>query len=381
MQLWFLMTILCSTVAVFVSVPLIRRLDATPTDPAQDVAIYQDQLKEIDRDLQSGSINAPEADSAKAEIQRRLNATTKNLEDARPISNTWRNAALVATAGMVIVGSVNLYNFLGSPDLPSVAANPPPPAANAGVTPSQVEAMIAKLQARVQANPKDAEAWRFLGWSQFNMQHYSESTEAYAKAVELDPKNIEYRSAYAEAITQGAQGIVTPKARAVFAEVLAAAPKDARARFYDALAHQQSGDQNAALERWMALYADAPADAAWREDVKQRITDLEKATGANSTIPRSASAPAITDAQKAQVQAMAPADQQEMIKGMVEKLAAKMAANPKDFDGWIRLMRAFKVLNQPDKAEDALGQALAAFATDQAGTEKLKAAAAELGIN
>jgi cytochrome c-type biogenesis protein CcmH len=259
----------------------------------------------------------------------------------------------------VIVGSVNLYNFLGSPDLPSVAANPPPPAANAGVTPSQVEAMIAKLQARVQANPKDAEAWRFLGWSQFNMQHYSEATEAYAKAVELDPKNIEYRSAYAEAITQGAQGIVTPKARAVFAE----------------------GDQNAALERWMALYADAPADAAWREDVKQRITDLEKATGANSAIPPSASAPAITDAQKAQVQTMAPADQQEMIKGMVEKLAAKMAANPKDFDGWIRLMRAFKVLNQPDKAKDALGQALAAFATDQAGTEKLKAAAAELGIN
>jgi len=78
---------------------------------------------------------------------------------------------------------------------------------------------------------------------------------------------------------------------------------------------------------------------------------------------------------------MAPVDQQEMIKGMVERLATKMAANPNDFDGWIRLMRAYKVLNQNDKAKDAMTRALAAFATDAASTDKLKAAAAELGIN
>ena len=497
------MTMLCSAVAVVVSIPLIRRLDTDKTSAAQDTAIYQDQLKEVDRDLQGGSINAPEAESAKVEIQRRLNAATKNVTESRPLSNAWRNAALAATAGLVILGSVNLYNLLGSPDLPSVANNlataPAAPAANdstvalpvtsATATPGQVDAMVAKLQARLLANPKDADGWRMLGWSQFNLQHFPESIEAYAKAVELDPNNTEYKSAYAEAITQGAQGIVTPKALGLIAEVLAKDPKDSRARFYDALSHEQSGDQKGALDRWLALYADAPADAGWRDDVKQRITELAKATGtdvsgklampklpvapvteqkplgqgekdamvagmiaklaakleanpkdrdgwammirslavtgdkkgaddalakaldifkddkatveglksiaatasakaatfpapgAASAIPPSASAPNITDEQKAQVQAMAPVDQQEMIKGMVERLATKMAANPNDFDGWIRLMRAYKVLNQNDKAKDAMTRALAAFATDAASTDKLKAAAAELGIN
>jgi cytochrome c-type biogenesis protein CcmH len=374
MQLWLLMTMLCSAVAVFVSIPLIRRLDAAQTAPSQDTAIYQDQLKEIDRDLQSGSINRPEADSAKVEIQRRLNAATKNIAEPRPISNAWRNAALAATAGMVILGSVNLYNFLGSPDLPSAAANAPS-VANKSVTPGQVEAMVAKLQARLQTNPKDAEAWRMLGWTQFSLQHFPEATEAYSKAIELDPNNIDYKSSYSEVIIQGAQGIVTPKAQALVAEVLAKSPKDARARFYDAIAHEQSGDQKGALQRWLALYADAPADAGWRDDVKQRIAELEKATGT------AAAAPMITDEQKAQVQAMAPADQQEMIKSMVERLATKMAANPKDLDGWMRLIRAYKVLNQPDKAKEAIGKALEAFATDQTSTDKLKTAAIELGIN
>jgi cytochrome c-type biogenesis protein CcmH len=504
MTLWLLMTILCSAVAVIVSIPLIRRLDAPRLGEYQDTAIYQDQLKEVDRDLQGGSINAPEAESAKVEIQRRLVMATKNVTEVRPISPAWRGLALAATAGLVILGSVNLYNIMGSPDLPSVtpAAAPtqttaentvpaaPVAAAAAPSTPGQVDAMVAKLTARLQANPKDAEGWRMLGWSQFNLQHYPESMEAYAKAVEIDPANIEYKSAYAEAITQGSQGIVTPKALALIAEVLAKDPKDSRARFYDALSHEQSGDQKTALAKWLALYADAPADAGWRDDVKQRITDLAKATGTDvtaalalpklatapvteqkamgqgekdamvagmiaklsakleanpkdrdgwammirslavtgdkkgsdealakaleifkddkdtvaglksiaatagqaapaapatgasaSAIPPSASAPAITDEQKAQVQALPAGDQQAMIKSMVERLATKMAANPNDLDGWMRLMRAYKVLNEPEKAKDAMTAALAAFTADPSGTEKLKAAATELGIN
>jgi cytochrome c-type biogenesis protein CcmH len=506
MNLWLLMTMLCSAVAVIVSIPLIRRLDAPRLGETQDTAIYQDQLKEVDRDLQGGSINAPEAESAKVEIQRRLATATKNVTEARPISPAWRGLALAATAGLVILGSVNLYNVLGTPDLPSVVASSVPApaqtttenatpaapvaAAAAPSTPGQVDAMVAKLTARLQANPKDAEGWRMLGWSQFNLQHYPESMDAYAKAVELDPANIEYKSAYAEAITQGSQGIVTPKAIALIAEVLAKDPKDYRARFYDALSHEQSGDQKTALAKWLALYADAPADAGWRDDVKQRITDLGKATGTDvtaalalpklatapaaeqkpmgqgekdamvagmiaklsakleanpkdrdgwammirslavtgdkkgsdealakaieifkddkdtvaglksiaaaagqaapsapaagataSAIPPSASAPAITDEQKAQVQALPAGDQQAMIKSMVERLATKMEANPNDLDGWMRLMRAYKVLNEPVKAKDAMTKALAAFSADATSTDKLKAAATELGIN
>jgi cytochrome c-type biogenesis protein CcmH len=504
MNLWLLMTILCSFAAVGISIPLIRRFDHHSSSVARDTAIYEDQLKEVDRDLQGGSINTPEAESAKVEIQRRLATATKNVTEARPISPAWRGIALAACAGLVILGGVNLYNIMGSPDLPSVSSvSPPTPqaavpaqaaaetpavpaaSANAANTPGQVDDMIAKLTARLQSNPADAEGWRMLGWSQFNLQHYPESVEAYAKALAIDPANVEYKSAYAESIVQAAQGIVTPKAQALIAEVLAKEPKDSRGRFYDALSHEQSGDQNGALDRWLTLLADTPPDAGWRDDVKQRITDLAKATGrdvkaalalpslptapakqtmaqpekdamvagmiaklaakleanpkdrdgwammirslgvsgdkkgaeealakaldifkddkatidglksiavtaggnaqaaapAASAIPSAASAPQISDEQKAAVQALPEGDQKAMIKGMVERLATKLKENPNDLDGWIRLMRSYKVMNEPEKAKEAVTTALAAFASDVANSEKIKAAATELGIN
>jgi cytochrome c-type biogenesis protein CcmH len=508
MNFWLISTMLCSAAAVGISIPLIRRFDKGNSGSI-DTAIYQDQLKEVEKDLELGTINVPEAESAKVEIQRRLTASEKTFVDVRPVSNGWRNIALAASAGLVILGGANLYNIMGSPDLPSavsqpqqaaapaaapqaevVAAQPAAPAATSASNPGQVDAMIAKLTARLQANPKDAEGWRMLGWSQFNLGHYPESADAYTKALELDPNNVDYKSAYAESLVQMTQGIVTPKALALIADVLAKQPKDSRARFYDALSHEQSGDQAGALDRWLALLADTPADAGWRDDVKQRITDLAKATGrdvtaalalpslapataapqqtmgqpekdamvagmiaklaakleanpkdrdgwammirsltvsgdkkgadealakaldifkddkatiyglkavaqsaggatapaaaaapAASAVPSTAAAPVISEEQKTAIQALPEGDQKTMIKGMVERLAGKLAENPNDFDGWVRLMRSYQVLGEPDKAKDALGKALTTFSADAATTDKIKAAATELGIN
>ncbi len=505
MTLWLLLTILCSATAVVVSIPLIRRYENYGS-ANQDQAIYQDQLKEVDRDQTIGTIDTTEADAARAEIRRRL-ATAETLSsNVRPISSGWKLLALASTAGLVILGGVNLYANLGSPELPSVASVPPstpptgqqaaaeaPAAAVAQAAPDaaagagQVEAMITKLQARLQTNPKDAEGWRMLGWAQFNTQHFAASAEAYAKALEIDPANIDYKSAYAESLVQSAEGVVTPKAQTLIAEVLAKDPKEYRARFYDALAHEQAGDQNGALDRWMGLLADAPADANWRDDVKQRVIGLGKATGrdvaaattlpkldgaaptkplaadeknamvagmiaklatkleanpkdrdgwammirslavtgdkkgaedalnkaeeifkgdqstidgldsiakaagvasaaaptnnaAASAVPPAASAPQITDEQKAAVQALPADDQQAMIKGMVTKLADKLKANPVDPDGWIRLIRSYQVLNDGTAAKDALANAMTAFANDPVNKSKVVAAANELGV-
>ncbi len=532
MTLWLALTILCSAAAVGISIPLIRRYEATIA-PNQESAVYQDQMKEVDRDLQAGTINAPEAQSAKIEIGRRLDAVQRDGAVVQPISNFWRLWALAASAGLVILGGVNLYGSMGSPNMPSalpqiqpqqaqqVAApvqqqaaaasvqTATPAAAAAAAGPAQVDQMISGLQAKLKANPNDAEGWRMLGWAMFNTQHFQESADAYTKALAIDPNNVDYKSALLESIVQTAQGVVTPKVQEMITDVLAKQPKDLRARFYDALGHEQSGDQQGALDRWLALLSDAPADAGWKDDVKQRATDLAKALGkdvsaqlsgvasapvpaqaakplaagekdamvagmiaklaakldanpkdrdgwammirslivtgdkkgadealakaseifkgdqatidglkqtaadaaskvagtaaaapaanapapaagaetapapaaAASAIPPSAAAPKITADQQAAVQAMAPADQQEMIKGMVQRLADKMKDNPKDMDGWMRLMRAYSVLKDTDKAKGALGDAVKAFDGDQASIDKLKAAATELGIN
>jgi cytochrome c-type biogenesis protein CcmH len=55
---------------------------------------------------------------------------------------------------------------------------------------------------------------------------------------------------------------------------------------------------------------------------------------------------------------MSPEDRQVMIRGMVDGLAAKMAENPNDFPGWLRLANAQMVLREPSNAADSLAQAL-----------------------
>ncbi len=509
MQVWPVLTILCSASAVALAYPLIRRYESSTQRADREAAIYTSQLAEVQTDLGAGTISVADADLAKAEIQRRLSTASKGTESQRPVSNGWRGLALASTAGLVIVGSVNLYSYLGRPDFAAVnapaavqsqalAPQPEAPAApsaapaNATASapgPGLVNDMVQRLAERLKADPKDAEGWRMLGWSYFNLQNYGQSADAYKKALDLDPANMDYKSSYAEALVQSADGMVTPQAQALIAEVLAADPKEHRARFYDALAREQAGDQNGALDRWLALLADAPADAGWREDVKARIAELGKAAGRDvqaalalpslppatqgttlgqaekdammdgmiaklaqklaanpndrdgwammirsltvrgdkagagkaladavaifkddpatiqglqavasgemaaatqqggavaPALPAGSAAPDLNTVDqdtKAAIQAMQPQDQQQVIQGMVAKLAAKLEASPDDSDGWIRLMRSYMVLNDATNAKSARDKALLAFASDPAKRQQIEAAAVQLGVN
>ena len=69
-----------------------------------------------------------------------------------------------------------------------------------------------------------------------------------------------------------------------------------------------------------------------------------------------------------------------MINNMVEGLDQRLRQNPADPDGWVRLIRSREVMNQPDRARDALSRALAAFAGDPPTRQKIAAAAQGLGV-
>jgi cytochrome c-type biogenesis protein CcmH len=69
-----------------------------------------------------------------------------------------------------------------------------------------------------------------------------------------------------------------------------------------------------------------------------------------------------------------------MIKGMVESLDAKLTENPDNFEGWLRLVRSYTVLNDKDRAADALKRGLAAFPANGEQGKELLALARELGL-
>ncbi len=270
MTLWLFMMMLCSAVAVALSVPLIRRFDATST-LGQEAAFYHDQIKEVDQDVASGMITSVDATTAKVEINRRLAAATKTMPTNNPVSNRWRMIALVATAGWVIVGGIYLYGKLGRPQFMQQAQTQADTS-----TAAMIDGMVAKLQAKLDANPNDAEGWRMMGLAQMNLQHFDKSIAAYEKAIALQPDNVETQSRFVEALVQQAQGTVTPKATAVIAAVLAKQPKDLRARYYEAIGEEQAGKTADALAKWQALLTDAPADAPWVDTVKEHVAALSK---------------------------------------------------------------------------------------------------------
>ena len=78
---------------------------------------------------------------------------------------------------------------------------------------------------------------------------------------------------------------------------------------------------------------------------------------------------------------MAAGDRQQMIAGMVESLAAKLQENPDNFEGWMRIIRSYVVLDQRPKAQAALQTALKTFPADSENGKQLLALARDLSIS
>lgn len=266
-----------------------------------------------------------------------------------------------------------------------------------------VTQVIAQLEEKLQEDPDDANGWQMLGWSYFETSRFGEAAMAMRRAAALDPKNAEYQSMLGEALVLASEeGEIPADARKAFAAALKLDPKDPRARYFSAAAKDMDGQHQAAINDWFALLGDTPADAPWAEDIRNVIRNVGKERGidvetrlasAKFAPPMSANplpgqgaataTAAIPGPNRDQMQAAAAlpqGQQEEMIRGMVDGLADKLAKNPDNPDGWIMLMRSWTQLGEVGKAQIALKDARTAFRNDGANLKKIEDAAATLNI-
>jgi len=237
------------------------------------------------------------------------------------------------------------------------------------------------------ATPAAAD-WRVVGWAYAEKGEAEASAAAYRKAAAIEPGNAENWSSLAEAL-QTASTSVVPEASAALDKALALDPSDPRARYFLAVQKDLRGDHRGALEDWAALLRDTPPGAPWRADLERTIAQgasrnklaVPDTAGAPPSAPvATAAIPGPTSDQLAAAGSIPPGEQDEMARAMVAKLAARLAADPRDADGWIRLMRSRTVLRDPAGARQAFQSGLAAFAGDSATQGRLRSAAAQLGI-
>ena len=233
-----------------------------------------------------------------------------------------------------------------------------------------------------------AKDWRVVGWAYAQSGDASASANAYRKATQIEPDNAENWSSLGEALQTGSTQVV-PEAEAAFHKALSLDASDPRARYFLAVERDLKGDHKGAIEDWLALLRDTPAGAPWEADLRRTIAQTAQRNNINvegrmpapgSGATAAAAIPGPTPEQLAAASSIPPSQQDQMVQGMVERLAARLKANPRDADGWIELMRSRMVLGQKDQARDALNRGLAAFTGDTATQGRLKSAAAQLGV-
>ncbi|GGZ13991.1 tetratricopeptide repeat protein [Novosphingobium colocasiae] len=262
------------------------------------------------------------------------------------------------------------------------------------------DAPAADPAAAAQANPNDPAAWRALGSALYDQGRFTEAADAYSRAARLAPDVAIVWSAMGEALVLASKRDPLPaEARAAFAKAIALDPKDPRARYFLAVQKDLDGDHKGAIDDWLALLADTPADAPWRADVVRTIEQVGKINKidtaarlatAHATAPAASPAtqpamplaargiPGPSQADLAAASAMRPSDQRAMAEGMVMRLEGKLKVDPANVDGWVMLMRSRVTLGEPGKARQALADAVAAnparaaYLRQQAGVLGLK---------
>lgn len=380
-MLWILLGFVTAAVLVLLLWPLLKPPAAGAARARHDIEVYRDQLKEIEIERARGNLGPAEAEAARREIERRL----LRAGDERETRLIPRSAAATALAVAIVVpiGAVALYLKLGQPSIPAqpLASRSLPKTDVAGGQAGNVAELAAKLAERLKESPNDPQGWMLLGRSYMQVERFDDAAAAYARAAELAPDNVDAHMGAAESQVYAAQGMVTPKAEAAFKSLLALDPRHPGARYYLALARAQAGDMQAAFEGWKALAADSAPDAPWQPVLRARLREAAQALKIDlaEALPQAAPPRGPTEEQMRAAANMSAEERQQMIRGMVESLAARLQDNPSDVEGWTRLARAYEVLGEAEKAKEARAKAEAAATAPAAprgpSQEQMQAAA------
>ncbi len=322
-MLEFLLALLTTATVGVLLIPLLRSRTASTGRLEGELAIYRDQLAEIERERAAGTLPESEAAAACIEVERRILAAGDQPPPPARADVTLHKVLPPVLALAIPLLALGLYLQTGRPGLPAApfAAGQPPPAS--ADEPFSVEKLLAAARARLAAQPDDPEALSALG----------------------------------EALTLEANGTVTQPAVESFNKALAAQPDDPRALYYLGLHEAQSGDSRAALARSPALLAKSPPDAPFLPMLRAEIERVAKAANIDVPPMPPSSMPQPSREQQDAMAAMTPEQRQQAIRGMVEGLAAKMKENPQDRAGWLRLANAWKVLGENANAADAYARA------------------------
>ena len=385
---WIAAALLTAIVVTLLGWPLMRKAASTDLGGGTDLAVYRDQLAELEREKARGLLEADQAASMETEISRRmLNAA----REAQPVLTT--TAPARALTGLIAilfpVAGLVIYLAVGQPGLPGM------PLAERNVQqgqdPAKVLAAVEEIKGRLKPTKDDLDRWVMVAEAYEKLGRPKEAVATFRIALQISPDDNGIKAGLGETLIAADGGAVGEEAKKIFESIPADSDSAPPARYYLALAAAQAGDMKTALRGWQSLLADSPADANWIEPTRERIVSASQAMGLDprkeTPDPKPPAAVAAgpdegpleggpDTAEGQAIKQLPPDQQQKMIESMVAKLAARLEANPDDAEGWRRLARAYGVMHQPGKAKEALDRAAVADAKAGGGAVDQRPSAA-----
>ncbi len=369
MMIWLIFAVMTVAAVCAVWWPLARR--SKGSGGGSDRLVYQDQLLEVERDRAAGLIGEAEAESARVEISRRLLAAAdaESSAAAAPPAEKFafrHRAAAVASAVVLPAVGLGFYLMLGSPDIPSQSAFA---RVDTPLGERSIASLVAQVEEHLASNPKDGAGWEVIAPVYMRLGRFPDAVEAWRKAIALNGDNATRESALGESMVAAADGVVTDEALTAFQRAVAADPHDPKANYFLGLADEQAGRRDAAAAKWRALLDNAPQDAPWKDFVSQALERVTTAAASAGGEPDKAVA-GTNDAPRG-----------EMIQGMVQRLADRLHTSGGNVDEWLRLVQAYIVLGDRDKAKGAVDDAKRALSDHPDEVKRIDDLVKGLGLN
>ncbi len=397
MTFWFLTAAIAICVAlILVSAVRAARADESVVSAAEsDIAVYKDQLSEVDRDLARGVLSEADADSVRTEIARRLLEADKRRSGKSSASDGLALPAIGLIGTAVIAGTFALYNWIGAPgygDLPmkerlatleTMRANRPAQtqaeSEARSALPAAPEAsedflsLMERLRAAVSARPDDIEGLTLLAQNEARLGRYAEARAAQEQLVAAKGADatLSDRLTLLDTMVFAAAGYVSPEAETVLNGILADAPDMGAAQYYFGLVEAQNGRPDRAFPVWRRLLEQSPPDAPWVPVIRSEIEAVAAAAGARYELPELRGP---TAADVAAAQDMSPEERQEMIQSMVAGLGERLATEGGPPEDWARLISALGVLGQAERASAIAAEAETVFSNDRDALDMIEAA-------
>ena len=281
---WLICAGLVAIALAFVLPTLLQTAPAADESDKEraNVEVYRDQLSELAADLRNGIVSPEQYRQDRDEIERRLLDDVAGKAEApekkaKPAA-AGRGAAYAVALGIPVV-AVALYLLVGNSA--AVSGVPPQGLPASGLprdgqmSQQQIDANVAALAKRMEANPNDADGWAMLGRSYLNLEKYNEASNAYAKAAALkkDDADLLTEYAFALAMTNGRQ--LQGRPAELIKQALRIAPENPKVLQLAGTAEFEAKNYKQAIVYWQKLLAKTSGDPELAQSISKRIDEAK----------------------------------------------------------------------------------------------------------